>query len=49
MDDEYHAIYECREIYRDDINGLPEQLKDLWDFDGVNVLFKRLIDKKRIS
>ena len=45
MDDEYHAIYECREIYRADINGLPEQLKDLWDFDGVNVLFKRFIGK----
>ena len=49
MDDEYHAIFECREIYRGDINGMPEQLEDLWEFEGVNILFKRLLDSKRIS
>ena len=49
MDDEYHALFECEEIYRNDINGIPERIEDLWGFDGVNILFKRLLDNKRIS
>ena len=49
MDDEYHALFECGEIYRNDINGIPERIEDLWEFDGVNILFKRLLDSKRIS
>ena len=46
MDDEGYALHEALEIYRADINQLPEQMKDLWDFTGSNIPFERMMQKK---
>ena len=49
LGDEYHVIYQCCEIFRDDIDGLPEELSAIWEFPGTNTIFKRMIAKKYVD
>ena len=41
--DEEHIIYDCSEIHRDDLD-IPTPVSSLWKYEGVNVLFKRIMD-----
>ena len=42
MGDEYHIIYNCSEIYRDDLTDLPLTLSSIWSYPKVNELFERI-------
>ena len=46
--DEYHAIYNCADIFRGDIE-LPTTISDIWSCTDVNILFKRLRDVDLVS
>jgi len=40
--DEFHAVYTCRLIVRDDLSDIPLEMSLIWDYPGINLLFKRL-------
>ena len=43
LGDEAHVVYHCSEIRRDDLN-IPGEMSSLWEYEGVNVLFKRIMN-----
>lgn len=48
LGDEYHAIYNCRDIFREDL-VLPTRISNIWSYVEVNTLFKRLLDSDYID
>ena len=44
LGDEEHMIYSCADIVREDLVDIPRPLSSLWDYQGVNRLFKRIMD-----
>ena len=49
LGDESHVVYTCSEIRRDDIAELPQPLSEIWNFEGINTLFKRIVDAKYLE
>ena len=47
--DEEHMIYSCADIVRDDLVDIPRPLSSLWDYQGVNRLFKRIMDAEYLE
>ena len=46
--DEFHAIYHCSEVCREDLN-LPRTISDIWEHEGVNTLFQRLRNAEMVN
>ena len=44
LGDEEHVLYNCADIRRDDLTDIPRPLSSLWEYQGVNRLFKRIMD-----
>ena len=36
VDDEYHAVYRCNLIHRDDLDDIPKELSLIWNNDKIN-------------
>ena len=49
LGDENHAVFSCSKIERSDLLELPETLSAVWEWEGVNILFKRLRDAEMIG
>ena len=49
LGDELHAIYACSEVSRSDLPELPPSLAEMWTYEGVNILFKRLMDAELVD
>ena len=49
LEDEQHIVYSCTQIQRNDLTDLPHPLSSIWDYQGVNRLFKRIVDAEYIS
>ena len=47
--DEFHALYHCSKVYREDLVDLPPRLADLWEYEGVNTLFQRMYDAEMVG
>ena len=47
--DEFHALYHCSKVYREDLVDLPPRLAELWDYEGVNTLFQRMCDAEMVG
>ena len=42
LGDEFHILYNCSEIYRDDLQDMPREISLVWEYDGINRLFQRI-------
>ena len=49
LGDEFHALYYCSNVYRGDLANLPPRIADIWEYEGVNTLFKRLREADMIE
>ena len=49
LGDEFHALYYCSDVYRGDLANLPPRIADIWEYEGVNTLFKRLCEADMIE
>ena len=49
LGDENHAVFSCQKIERSDLLEFPDRLSELWEWEGVNTLFKRLRDAEMIG
>ena len=48
LGDEEHVLYNCADIMRDDLTDIPRPLSSLWEYQGVNRLFKRIMDAEYV-
>ena len=44
LGDENHVIYNCTDVYRDDLTDLPTDIAAVWTYPKISTLFKRIID-----
>ena len=49
IEDEQHIVYSCTQIQRNDLIDLPRPISSIWNYRGVNRLFKRIIDAEYLS
>ena len=47
--DEDHVLFRCSMIDRSDLNGLPPTVSAIWQHEGVNRLFKRILSEKLVE
>ena len=41
LGDEYHAVYRCHLIHRDELLDIPHELSSIWNYYKINDLFER--------
>ena len=47
--DEFHALFSCSEVYREDLEDMPSSVADLWEYEGINRLFQRMRDAEMVE
>ena len=49
LGDEYHTLFHCSEICRDDLLDMPNDFSSIWNYEGVNRLFQRIRDAEYVE
>ena len=49
LGDEFHILYNCSEIYRDDLLDMPREISSIWEYDGINRLFQRIREAEYVD
>ena len=47
--DEFHLLYECQEIFQDDIQDIQQDISSIWNCAGVNELFSRIREAEYVD